>query len=123
MKNRFTILGCIMLLAFAACDYRHEQHFYIHNDLDTAILVHFDYYTITDSTVSVAAKNVKEVIEYDGLFGAGTVTDERYNDEFKNIRVETNDTIILLDEALWVFEKETKYVAKSVMKIDTALVH
>lgn len=113
----------MLTIVLTACDYYHEQHFYIQNDLDSAIVMHFDLGDRIDSTTNVSAKTTKEIWYYGGFFGSVGVVDDRANDALKNLKFHTNDTIVNLNESLWTFEKETKYHGNSTIKIDSTLLH
>jgi hypothetical protein len=124
MKIFLQITFCLLpVVGIISCDHYHEQHFYINNDLDTAIFMHFDAGDRIDSTVTISQKSTQEIFSYGGAFGSAGVSDERYDDPIKNLKFQTNDTIVELNEALWIFEKETKYHGNSTIKIDSSLLH
>lgn len=123
MKIFREIIFFILLIGMTACDHHHEQHFYIQNDLDSTILMHFDIGDKTDSTTNILAKSKTEIWEYGGPYGSVGVVDDRDNDGLKNLKFETNDTIVSLDETLWNFEKATKYHGNSTIIIDSTLLH
>mgnify|MGYP001112708043 CR=1 FL=1 len=114
------LAGFLFLLI--SCDYYHEQHFYVVNQLDTTIQFHYDVAQVTDSIVEIKAHGAKEIYTYGGVFGSVGVNDERYNDGLQNLRVQLNDTLIELNESLWIFLKETKYHGNSFLKIDSAVI-
>jgi hypothetical protein len=85
--------------------------------------MHFDLGDILDSTLSIEQKTTTEIYDYGGPFGSAGVSDDRYQDALKNLKVEVQDTIIELSESLWVFEKVTKYHGNSTIKINTTIIH
>jgi hypothetical protein len=113
----------VTVIGITACDNYHEQHFFINNDLDTTISIHFDTGQKADSQISVSEKSIKEIYSYGYVFGSVGVSDERYDDPINNLKIEIRDTLFGLNESLWVFEKVTKYHGKYTIKIDTSVVH
>ena len=102
----------------------HIQDYYIYNELDTTILVHFDLNTIKwDSVEVVPAQTRKLIHTYSYPWGTVPIEDPRFEDAVENIKVETIDTIIYLDESYWLWEKESKYHGVSTIKVDTAVFH
>jgi len=85
--------------------------------------MHFDAVDRRDSTVTISQKSVQEIFSYGGAFGSVGVSDDRYDDPLKNLKFQTNDTLVELNESLWIFEKETKYHGNSTIKIDSELLH
>lgn len=120
---RHLVFILTLTIVLTACDHYHEQHFYIHNDLDTAVLMHFDLGDKIDSTTNVSANTTTEIWDYGGPYGSVGVVDDRNIDALKNLKFQTNDTIVNLNESLWTFEKKTKYHGNSTIKIDSTLLH
>ena len=118
------IIILLSALGLTSCSYKHDQDYYIHNDLDTSIRIHFDLKGVkTDSIVTVPSKVNQLIYTFGYPFGSVEIIDEREDDAIGNIKIETSDTLIKLDESYWVWEKESKYHGVSTIKVDTSIIH
>jgi len=118
----FLITGFAITLS--SCQYKHDQDYYIHNELDTAILVHFDLKGVkTDSEIVIPAQTNKLIYTFGYPFNSTEIIDERQDDAISNIQIETIDSVIKLDESYWVWKQESEYHGVSTIKVDTSIVH
>jgi hypothetical protein len=111
-----------MLAGLSSCDYYNTSYYIINNDLDSAVVFHYRIHDAFyhDSTLLIPRKGFDTIYEF-GRIGGKYVSDQRYDDAIDNIGFKVNDTLISLDESLWLNGRITNSTDNYIITIDSSM--
>ena len=119
-----------ILFVLTSCDHWHEKYYYVENGLSRDVTVIYALQSDPDilfradksaDTVLVGSGQIILIFDYGYVLGSVGVRDDRYSDPIDNIRIQINDTIYLISESKWTYERVEKYVARYILTVDTNL--
>lgn len=109
-----------IILFFNACDYHHEEEFFITNELDEPVTVYYQFH-VNHNSVVVNENETEMMTSFGGMFGTVGVSDNRYEDPIDSLYAKAMDTTIQLFDSQWEYEQVTKYHGTYTITVDSTL--
>jgi|ERR1043165_660813 hypothetical protein len=111
----------VSALYLTACDPLTTSDYYVGNTLDSPIVFHF-WGDWPEHDTAITIPPHYSVLVYQHRRIQTYAVDERYEDPVDSLRIETSDTLVLVNEIKWQYTITGKRADEYFLRVDTSII-
>lgn len=121
--NYKIVVGLLFASLLSSCDAEHMWDYYIVNEINETIWIEHQIWDKTEYVDYILPDDTTLIYTYSYIIGTAGVYDLREEDQITYWKIIVGDTIVEVNESLWLYEETGKYHANYLLIVDSTLLN